>query len=98
MRAGANSCFASQLFEDQGLPGLADHAPVGHIALMGKARIEIRIHKTWEIYHVQDGTERIIALAGSKAQATRYAKSFERDYGLSEQKGRSKERKFKKKK
>jgi hypothetical protein len=50
---------------------------------MGKAKIEIRVSKSWEIYLIQDGKEKLVQYAPSKVEAKRRAKILGDEYGPS---------------
>lgn len=61
-----------------GLPGSLKRP---HIHGMAKDRILIK-PVGWEVFLVRDGSNILLAFAGSEAQAKRYAKQAEAKYGL----------------
>lgn len=60
---------------------------------MAKARVTIKIRKSYEIFVEQDGRSHLVALAGSPAQAKKYAKEAEREYGIRKPKNAAKPKK-----
>jgi hypothetical protein len=57
-----------------------------HIGEMVNDRIVIEEETTWQVFAIQAGKKILLASATSKAQAKRYAKEAEIDFGLKKKK------------